>query len=371
MLKKHLAAGLAPLLLCTGMIVSSPNNVCAETIVNLERDNVIYNRQVEENNAEKSNFQYEPQEGVRIGYIITGNDGILLDDDTMGYIRRVLHTKFPGNRYPALRLKNDFDGDNIYRRGRRNTGDTFILTEAHDVLALEFEKLEDIHKKTITKRIVTDKESKTVSTQVEETGSLDYNEYDYSPHLSTLPKDDYVEFVRELEDEGLNGYDYLLMFNFKALRSKVKDKMFGATRESDFRLSVRAIDVKSGKYIDRGEYLKRGYSGSAQFKIPLLGISLGSGPSWRRAMRRAIIDAMIESFDHMPIGKYSICDNPYCPRRQDEIRMEKVFGKNHRHCVKHCNDKTYCADHMVSYQLDADLPESYVNNEKDPIYTRE
>lgn len=427
MLKKNLVAGLASLLLCTGVMLGTTSNVDATTIVNLERDNVVYNRQVEENNSEKSNFQYEPQEGVRIGYIITGNDGILLDDDTMGYIRRVLHTKFPGYRYPALRLKNDFDGDNIYRRGRRNTGDTFILTEAHDVLALEFEKLEDIYKRVPRKVITRDStierhgnglslgyswsksESDANASASGGTGGasangdgaskvygfnggiefgssedniksefvVDYdslgsdNSYDFTPHLSTLPKDDYVEFVRELEDEGLNGYDYLLMFNFKALRSKVKDKMFGATRESDFRLSVRAIDVKSGKYIDRGEYLKRGYSGSAQLKIPLLGISLGSGPSWRRAMRRAIIDAMIESFDHMPIGKYSICDNPYCPRRQDEIRMEKDFGKHYRHCVKHCNDKTYCGDHMVSYQLDADLPESYVNNEKDPIYTKE
>lgn len=346
MLKKHISAGIASLLVCAGAMISWPNCSYAETVVNLERDSVVYNR---EDNSVKPKFQYEPEEGVRVGYIVVGDDDSLLDDNTMGYIRRMLHTKFPGYRYPPDRFGEDVDGRPEYRLGRRNTGDSYILTEAHDILALEFETLENSFGKNST---------------------VHKNNFSFTDYLSTLPKDDYVKFARELEENGMGGYDYLIMFNIHPIRTQVKQKTFGKSRWSDFRLSVRAIDVRDGKYIDRGEYIKRGYSGSAGVPVPLFG-TVGPSPSWRKAMRRAIIDAMIESFDNIPIGKYSICDNPYCTRRQDELRMERVFGKSQRHCVKHCHDNTVCNDHMVSYQIDANLPESYVNNEKDPIFTRE
>lgn len=368
MFKNHISAGIASFLLCSGMIFGLPSAADAATTVNIDRDDVAYHREME-NKSTNYDFQYEPQYGVRVGYIVTGDDQALLDNETMGYIRRVLHTKFPGTRYPVQRIENV---GGHFHQGRRNTGDTFILTEAHDVLSKEFEKLEELYHIKHTSH--TDNRSsngpENISDSYGDNSGIHGNSYDFSGHLSTLPKDDYVQFVRELEEEGMAGYDYLLMFNFKALRSDVKTKLFGKSRQTDFRLSVRAIDVSTGRYIDRGEYRSRGYSGGVGLSLPILGY-LGSGPSWRRAMRRAIVDSMIESFDHMPIGKYSVCDNPYCARRQDEIRMEKVFGKNYRHCVKHCNDKTFCGDHMVDYQIDADLPAGYVHNEKDPLYTRE
>ncbi|MBQ3854952.1 MAG: hypothetical protein II778_09630 [Anaerovibrio sp.] len=391
--KKHISAGLASLLVCAGVMVSWPNSSYAKTAVNLERDSVVYNR---EDSSAKPRFQYEPEEGVRIGYIVVGDDVSLLDENTMGYIRRMLHTKFPGYRYPPDRLGKDIDGKPTYRLGRRNTGDSYILTEAHDVLALEFEKLENMYRYNAKRNAESGNysteynNSSTPGTTVNniniEVGNKDIydvpgysfgqnstvhkNSFAFTDYLSTLPKDDYVKFVRELEEEGMGGYDYLVMFNIHPIRTQVKQKALGNSRWSDFRLSVRAIDVRGGKYIDRGEYIKRGYSGVGGVPVPILG-TIGPSPSWRKAMRRAIIDAMIESFDNIPIGKYSICDNPYCVRRQDELRMERVFGRSHRHCVKHCHDNTICNDHMVSYQIDADLPESYVNNEKDPIFTRE
>lgn len=482
MFKNHISAGIASFLLCTSVMVGLPTMADAATSVNIDRDDVVYHR-VADTQSKKQDFEYVPQQGIKVGYIITGDYEALLDDNTMGYIRRILHTKFPGVRYPMERMEN-IDGH--IHMGRRNTGDTFILSEAHDVLALEFEKLENMYHR-IPRRVIsgdstineksngvdvgigriTDRAnifgggiingvlngtingsgssssssstsgtsssssgangaytntngafdsttsgsstgsgssalaangtlSGTQGTHIDEdirgggihigTGDReitrhddvieDYdslgadNSYDFTPHLTTLPKDDYVQFARELEEEGLGGYDYLIMFNIKPLKSIVKGKLFGSTRQSDFRLSVRAIDVATGRYIDRGEYLSRGTSSSANISLPFIG-NLGPGPSWRRAMRKSLIDAMIKSFDHMPIGKYSICDNPYCARRQDEIRMESVFGKSHRHCVKHCNDRTFCGDHMVDYQIDADLPSGYAKGQSDELYIRD
>lgn len=472
MFKHHISAGIAAFLLCTGVMVGLPTMAVAATSVNLDRDDVAYYR-VADTQSKKVDFEYEPQQGIKVGYIITGDYEALLDDNTMGYIRRVLHTKFPGARYPMERMEN-IDGH--IHMGRRNTGDTFILSEAHDVLAMEFEKLENMYQRIPRRTISSDStineksngldigiskindrgnmvrsgilngvlngtisgsgsstnssstsgvyndttgafgsnttgsSSGSGNSAISANGSLsgveethideditakgihfgtgdreitrhddvieDYdslgadNSYDFTPHLTTLPKDDYVQFARELEEEGLGGYDYLIMFNIKPLKSVVKGKLFGSTRQSDFRLSVRAIDVATGRYIDRGEYLSRGTSSSANLSLPIIG-NLGPGPSWRRAMRKSLIDAMIKSFDHMPIGKYSVCDNPYCARRQDEIRMESVFGKSHRHCVKHCNERTSCDDHMVSYQLDADLPSGYVKGQTDELYIRD
>ena len=374
MFKHHISAGIASFLLCSGMIFGLPGVADAATTVNIDRNDVAY-YQENDKQSNKYEFQYEPEEGIRVGYIITGDDDVLLDSTTMGYIRRVLHAKFPGDRYPKTRIES---AEGHFRLGRRNTGDTYVLNEAHDVQSKEFEKLEDLYhiksnSMTYDTRLSNVSIHETVEDSYGQDTSIHDNAYDFSGHLSTLPKEDYVQFARELEDEGGNSYDYLVMLNIRPIRTQVKEKFFGQSRWTDFRLSVRAIDVRTGKYIERGEYHSRGYSGGVQYKIlpwPIK-IFVGDGPSWRTAMRRSIIDAMIESFDNMPIGKYSVCDNPYCSRRQDEIRAEKVFGKNHRHCIKHCNDRTSCDDHMVSYEFDADLPASYVNNEKEELYTRE
>lgn len=388
MLKKHIVAGMASLLLCSGMTIGSPAAADAATTVNLDRNDVAYHQEME-SQSKKWDFQYEPQEGIKVGYIITGDDDVLLDSTTMGYIRRVLHTKFPGYRYPVERIES---AGGHFHMGRRNTGDTYVLTEAHDVQAMELEKLEELYNNNPNKYDKVIVESQNISGVNNGTAIYDQkttsnihrsetvreeirdsSDYDFTKKLTSLPKDDYVRFARELEDEGLNSYDYLVMFNIKPIRSQIKEKFISQSRWTDFRLSVKAIDVKTGRYIERGEYHSRGYSGGVNYKIlpwPIK-IFVGDGPPWRKAMRRAIIDAMIESFDNMPIGKYSVCDNPYCARRQDEIRMEKVFGKNNRHCIKHCNDRTFCGDHMVSYKDDADLPHDYVNNEKEVLYTRE
>ena len=183
------------------------------------------------------------------------------------------------------------------------------------------------------------------------------NSYNFTKHLSTLPKEDYVRFARELQAQGMSDYDYLFMFNIKLVNRQIKKKPFGKSMWSDFRVTVRAINVNTGEYIDRAEYLKRGYSGSGR----------GSSPSWRRGMRRAIVDGMVECFDNIPIGKYSVCDNPYCPRRQEELHTQEVFGKINRHCVKHCHDKTVCYDHMVDYTHDADLPGGYIDHSHEHI----
>lgn len=148
------------------------------------------------------------------------------------------------------------------------------------------------------------------------------------------------------------GYDYLIIFNIYSINEQYRAKLFGTTQLQDVCISVKAMDVQSGEYIARHEYLHRGRTTAGPY----------ASISNRRSMRRAIINAMIECFDNMPIGKYSVCDNPYCERRQDELRSEDTFGKVNRHCVKHCHDNTNCSDHMVDYAKDADLPYSYVNH---------
>lgn len=307
---------------------------------------------------------------------------MLLDDQTMGYIRRMLNAKFPGTRYPTKRIT---DEHMKYEMGRRNFGDKYVVTEAHDVLMKEFEKLENMYERIPvygqkdTEQWQTNytnydtnyygsNYSSNVSTgeyntnhsaksQGENDPLGNDNSYNFTKHLSTLPKEDYVRFARELQAQGMSDYDYILMFNIKLVNRQIKKKPFGKSMWSDFRVTVRAINVNTGEYIDRAEYLKRGYSGSGKF----------SSPSWRRGMRRAIVDGMVECFDNIPIGKYSMCDNPYCPRRQEELRTQEVFGKINRHCVKHCHDKTVCYDHMVDYTHDADLPGGYIDHSHEHI----
>ena len=351
----------------SSFMLGTAGNTYGASRVNLDRNDTVYNNVSEYFEPVKSEPQYS-DDAIKVGYIIVGDDETLLDDQTMGYIRRMLNAKFPGTRYPTKRIT---DERSTYEVGRRNFGDKYIVTEAHDVLMKEFEKLENMYKNT---QIPENKYNNSSTTNINIDGSLvnlnslanalgnkdplgDGNTYDFTRHLSTLPKEDYVRFARELQAEGGADYDYLLMFNIHGIRRQLKEKPFGNSLWSDYRVTVRAIDVNTGEYIDRSEYLKRGYSGSGPY----------SSPSWRRGMRRAIIDGMVECFDNIPIGKYSVCDNPYCARRQEEIHTQEVFGKVNRHCVKHCHDKTVCYDHMVDYQHDADLPGGYIDHSHEHI----
>lgn len=362
MSRMNFAKRLAIMLTVGGFLLGTAGNSYGASRVNLDRNDTVYNNVSEYFEPVKSDYQYQ-DDAIKIGYIVVGDDEMLLDDQTMGYIRRMLNAKFSGTRYPTKRIT---DEHMKYEMGRRNFGDKYVVTEAHDVLMKEFEKLENMYermpiddKKDIIQWGDDGKATTYVSGTYGENDSLgNDNRYNFTKHLSTLPKDDYVRFARELQAQGISDYDYLLMFNIHSVNQQVKKKFITASRWSDFRITVRAINVNTGEYIDRAEYLKRGYSGSD---------SLFNSPSWRRGMRRAIVDGMVECFDNIPIGKYSVCDNPYCPRRQEELRTQEVFGKINRHCIKHCYDKTQCYEHMVDWKEDADLPDGYVNYNHDRI----
>ena len=353
----------------SSFMLGTAGNTYGASRVNLDRNDTVYNNVSEYFEPVKSEPQYS-DDAIKVGYIVVGDDATLLDDQTMGYIRRMLNAKFPGTRYPTKRITDERQS---YEMGRRNFGDKYVVTEAHDILMKEFEKLENMYESSPTYSSVYNSNyssstelnrnsinvnSSTNSVRENENDPLgNGNTYSFTKHLSTLPKEDYVRFARELQAEGGSDYDYLLMFNIHGIRREVKKKVFGSSMSSDYRVTVRAINVNTGEYIDRSEYLKRGYSGSGPY----------SSPSWRRGMRRAIIDGMVECFDNIPIGKYSVCDNPYCARRQEEIHTQEVFGKVNRHCVKHCHDKTVCYDHMVDYQHDADLPGGYIDHSHEHI----
>lgn len=382
MSRMSFAKRLAVMLTVGGFLMGTAGNSYGASRVNLDRNDTVYNNVSEYFEPVKSDYQYQ-DDAVKIGYIVVGDDEMLLDDQTMGYIRRMLNAKFPGTRYPTKRIT---DEHMKYEMGRRNFGDKYVVTEAHDVLMKEFEKLENMYERIPvygqkdTEQWQTNytnydtnyygsNYSSNVSTgeyntnhsaksQGENDPLGNDNSYNFTKHLSTLPKEDYVRFARELQAQGMSDYDYLLMFNIHSVNQQVKKKFISASMWSDFRITVRAINVNTGEYIDRAEYLKRGYSGSD---------GLFNSPSWRRGMRRAIVDGMVECFDNIPIGKYSVCDNPYCPRRQEELRTQEVFGKINRHCVKHCHDKTVCYDHMVDYTHDADLPGGYIDHSHEHI----
>ena len=382
MSRMSFAKRLAVMLTVGGFLMGTAGNSYGASRVNLDRNDTVYNNVSEYFEPVKSDYQHQ-DDAVKIGYIVVGDDEMLLDDQTMGYIRRMLNAKFPGTRYPTKRIT---DEHMKYEMGRRNFGDKYVVTEAHDVLMKEFEKLENMYERIPvygqkdTEQWQTNytnydtnyygsNYSSNVSTgeyntnhsaksQGENDPLGNDNSYNFTKHLSTLPKEDYVRFARELQAQGMSDYDYLLMFNIKLVNRQIKKKPFGKSMWSDFRVTVRAINVNTGEYIDRAEYLKRGYSGSD---------GLFNSPSWRRGMRRAIVDGMVECFDNIPIGKYSVCDNPYCPRRQEELRTQEVFGKINRHCVKHCHDKTVCYDHMVDYTHDADLPGGYIDHSHEHI----
>lgn len=322
---------------------------------------------------------------------MVGDDNMILDDNTMGYIRRMLNAKFPAERFPMKRKEEPCFS---IQQGRRNFGDQYNLVEAKDIQMKEYERLEQIvnqqsallnHGFRKEENISADEEK--TDTGVETVGgllngvpvvgpvlswlpvpvgySVEYSEvnklanddlsngYQYHYHLGILPKEEYIQFAKECSEEGKSNYDYLIMFNIHGMRNSKIRTVFNKNLRSDFSISVRVIDIKNGVYIDRNEYLKRGVATSAKL----------NSPSWRRAMRRAIVDGMIECFDNIPIGKYSVCDNDYCLRREAERKMEAYSGKKVRHCVNHCdaNDRSDCEDHIVDYREDADLPVNYID----------
>lgn len=396
MLRKILSGALASA--CLWSFGLNALSAEAATICYTDRDTGAYRRR---QYREKETQQIQQAPTINVGYIIVGDDSALLDDETMGYIRRVLNVKFPGDRYPVKRISDESTG---FQLGRRNIGDNYILTEAHDILSKEFEELERKYR-VYPKRIIEDHSHKYGSnSSVGLTGTFDRtigsasaaasgagaaagssgwswgvlpsitvgsndeyrdtniteaidslgedNSYSFFKHLSMLSKEDYVRFAREARAEGKSDYDYLIILNIHNFKQQTKEKYFGSKMWNDFSIAVKAIDIDSGEYIDRAEYRKRGYSTGSRWH----------SPSWRVGMRRAIVDSMIECFNRLPIGKYSVCDNPYCEKRQEELRTETTFGKVNRHCVKHCHDNTNCSDHMVDYAKDADLPDSYVNH---------
>ena len=379
MWKKYFSGGFSVVALLAGLMWGSGwAEASSQTNLGKER---IFNSPVVRQQAQAKTYPV-----VNVGYIVVGDDAMLLDDLTMGYIRRMLNVKFPGDFYPPKRMEST---NGIYQHGRRNYSDRYNLTEARDVQMKELEKLERMYQIVPKEETTTKSKTNTLAssqslvsagvlgigvgiggasssaavsqgtdtTEVKNTDSLGAdNSYSFTEHLSMLPKEDYVSFARPLAAEGKSDYDYIVMFNIHNVNQKVARKFLGNSMWNDFCISVRAIDVATGEYIDRREYRKRGYSASG----------FGS-PSWRRGMRRAIVDGMIECFDNLPIGKYSVCDNPYCARRQREIQEEAVLGRSRRHCIQHCQTLDNCDDHLVNYAIDADLPSGYVNNEHERV----
>lgn len=379
MWKKYFSGGFSVVALLAGLMWGSGwAEASSQTNLGKER---IFNSPVVRQQAQAKTYPV-----VNVGYIVVGDDAMLLDDLTMGYIRRMLNVKFPGDFYPPKRMEST---NGIYQHGRRNYSDRYNLTEARDVQMKELEKLERMYQIVPKEETTTKSKTNTLAssqslvsagvlgigvgiggasssaavsqgtdtTEVKNTDSLGAdNSYSFTEHLSMLPKEDYVSFARQLAAEGKSDYDYIVMFNIHNFNQQVASKFLGNSMWNDFCISVRAIDVATGEYIDRREYRKRGYSASG----------FGS-PSWRRGMRRAIVDGMIECFDNLPIGKYSVCDNPYCARRQREIQEEAVLGRSRRHCIQHCQTLDNCDDHLVNYAIDADLPSGYVNNEHERV----
>lgn len=352
--------GIAIMSVMTGMLLAAaPVQTEAATNVNLGNERIFNSVYIKERQAAAQ----KTYPVINVGYIIVGDNQMLLDDLTMGYIRRVLNTKFPGNFYPSKRMESS---NGAYQKGRRNYTDKYNLVEARDVLMKEIEFLEQKeYEKSENKDKPVSLQGANLSNSPvnivnvnkdEEEAQDEDNSYSYTKYLSMLPKEKYVTFARMASSEGKSDYDYLVIFNIHMFDRQIKERLFANTMWSDFRISVKAIDVTAGEYIDRREYHKRGYSAS----------TFGS-PSWRKGMRQAIINGMIESFDNLPIGKYSVCDNPYCERRQREKQEESVLGKSRRHCVKHCHTMDNCDNHLVNYALDADLPSGYVNNEHERV----
>ncbi|MDD6596863.1 hypothetical protein [Anaerovibrio sp.] len=359
MWKKLLSGGIAATALLAGLVLGNSSCAEASSQTNLGKERIFNSPVI------RQQVQVKTYPVINVGYIVVGDDAMILDDLTMGYIRRMLNVKFPGDFYPPKRMEST---NGIYQHGRRNYSDKYNLVEAKDILMKEFEQLErrayekqeEEKSATVENNNLSNSPVNVVNIPapqpVENMGMGRKNDYSLTQYLSTLPKEDYVSFARQSAAEGKSDYDCLVMFNIHIFDRQEKEKFLGTSMWSDFCISVRAIDIATGEYIDRREYRKRGYSASG----------FGS-PSWRRGMRRAIVDGMIECFDNLPIGKYSVCGNPYCARRQREIQEEAVLGRSRRHCVNHCQTLDNCDDHLVNYAIDADLPSGYVNNEHERV----
>ena len=106
MSRMSFAKRLAVMLTVGGFLMGTAGNSYGASRVNLDRNDTVYNNVSEYFEPVKSDYQYQ-DDAVKIGYIVVGDDEMLLDDQTMGYIRRMLNAKFPGTRYPTKRITDE------------------------------------------------------------------------------------------------------------------------------------------------------------------------------------------------------------------------------------------------------------------------
>ena len=127
MWKKVLSGGVTVVALLAGLMGDSS---CAEASsqTNLGKERIFNSPVV------RQQVQVKTYPVINVGYIVVGDDAMILDDLTMGYIRRMLNVKFPGAYYPPKRMDST---NGFYERGRRNYSDKYNLVEAKDVLIKE------------------------------------------------------------------------------------------------------------------------------------------------------------------------------------------------------------------------------------------
>lgn len=95
MFKLNFAGGLSALLLMAGITMGYGNEAAASSQTNLGNER-IFNAPVV-----RQQVQVKTYPTVNVGYIVVGDTSMILDDATMGYIRRMLNVKFPGGVLPA------------------------------------------------------------------------------------------------------------------------------------------------------------------------------------------------------------------------------------------------------------------------------
>lgn len=118
MWKKYFSGGFSVVALLAGLMWGSGwAEASSQTNLGKER---IFNSPVVRQQAQAKTYPV-----VNVGYIVVGDDAMLLDDLTMGYIRRMLNVKFPGDFYPPKRMEST---NGIYQHGRRNYSDRYNLT---------------------------------------------------------------------------------------------------------------------------------------------------------------------------------------------------------------------------------------------------
>ena len=95
MWKKVLSGGVTVVALLAGLMGDSS---CAEASsqTNLGKERIFNSPVV------RQQVQVKTYPVINVGYIVVGDDAMILDDLTMGYIRRMLNVKFPGDFYPPF-----------------------------------------------------------------------------------------------------------------------------------------------------------------------------------------------------------------------------------------------------------------------------